>query len=283
MGYIRLAAAIAWSKTMTDMFGSWTNRIIVAGFSLLSGALAYFWAIYSEQDAPEQVLFVIPIGAAAAAAMALIGFLVNWLCRVPYEQWVNAAQVVEAMRPAPVEPDPPDEVLAKQDLSDFVSGPLTQADKVVREAVRLSAYAFLDAWRDHPAGKLGWAGILSSLRPPKITPFLANPANIRGVSLDVVQASLLEALVEYRVGAHKLHEVVSGLTEHGLLKDSGGFFAKVREWRLLHDQVINRFEILREKAQFANLREAKTETYLADPNFDLGAFDLITRGTTDAG
>ncbi len=107
---------------------------------------------------------------------------------------------------------------------------------------------------------------------------LSDPSRLRGVPLDTAQEALLKALVEYRVRVHKLHEVVSGLIEHDRLRDSSGFFKAVQAWRPLHDTVISKFKELRQAAQFNRLREAKIETYLADPKFDVAVFDPIMSG-----
>ncbi|MEL7691087.1 hypothetical protein [Citromicrobium bathyomarinum] len=99
---------------MNDMFGTWTNRFIVGGFSLLSAVLTYAWAIHSQQESPEQALLVIPIGAAAATVIALVGFVVNCLCRIPYEEWaieLSARRRLEAQLDAPIDWVPLDDAI----------------------------------------------------------------------------------------------------------------------------------------------------------------------------
>lgn len=191
---------------------------------------------------------------------------------------VTLRQQVRELTPKPVmppPPEPPDVVNAKQALANFVAGPLTTADTAAREAVRLSAYAFNDAWKDHPAGKLGWAGILRSQRPPDLIPKLSDPAMLRWVSLDEVQKVLVRAIVEYRTRVHKLNEVVSGLIEHDRLRDFSGFFDRVRAWKAHHDDVVAEFEALRQTAQFGFLREARNEVYVVELKSNLEVFDEI--------
>lgn len=275
---------------MTDTFGTWTNCIKTSAAALMVGVLSYYRLTFDPEGTPNEVLWALLIGTVSWGTIAIVGFLVNWVWRVPYEQWavteVSLAdahqRIADLTRPPPAPPpEPADIISAKQAIANFVATPLAQADDAVREAVRLSAYNFKDAWSDHPAGKLGWAGILSSHRPPELIPMLSDPARLRGVPLDAAQEALLKALVEYRVRVHKLHEVVSGLIKYDRLRDSSGFFKAVQSWRSLHDTVISKFEKLRRTAQFDRLREAKIESYLADPKFDVAVFDPIMSGKTD--
>lgn len=195
----------------------------------------------------------------------VLGLLILWTAILTYHE-LRMGFVPVATR----KPDPPDVVLAKSRISDFIANELRAADMAVSEAVRLSAYAFMHAWNDTPAGKLGWSGILSSgLRRSEAIPKLTSMEWMRASSLPAIEQAFLGAIVEYRSKVHKLHEVVSGMVNHGRLQDHAGFFDVVRKWRPLHDTLLAKFRDLQRSPEFPAIRDADEKVYLNDPNFDL--------------
>lgn len=176
--------------------------------------------------------------------------------------------------------DQPDIVAAKSKILSLVGNQLRPATDAAREAVRLSAHIFKDAWPNHPAAELAWFGILDAIRVPKelaaLQGALQNTDVLRRTDVTTLERALLDAIVSYRVAVHRLQDVVSRLQEHGQLKDRHGFFAAVQVWYPTHEALVSEFVRLQADPTFKTIRKADVKDYLCDPRYDLKVLEPIT-------
>lgn len=99
----RIALKLAWEKTVTDLFGSW-GRITLSGFVGILLALAmYGLLVMLSRETPEDALLVLIVSPLVMVGVGVIGFLINWVCRIPYREWAlsaaNAANLEKRLSP----------------------------------------------------------------------------------------------------------------------------------------------------------------------------------------
>lgn len=94
MKNVRRALALAGRMTIADLFGSYGRLALSAVVGALLCVASYSaMRLFGQGDAWGELLPV-AVGPIVLISVASVGFFVNWLCRIPYLQWSDAASRV---------------------------------------------------------------------------------------------------------------------------------------------------------------------------------------------
>lgn len=97
MGKRRIALSLAWAKTVNDLTGSYSRAAVSSLVAVLISGGSYLVLSRLGRDAPIDALLPIVMGPAVLFSVGLVGLIVNWICRVPYQQWGNVEGRVAAL------------------------------------------------------------------------------------------------------------------------------------------------------------------------------------------
>jgi hypothetical protein len=171
--------------------------------------------------------------------------------------------------PKPPPPEPTDIVLAKQELSKFVTMFLIPASEAAQEMNRIAAYTARDIEPNSKLLLFVFLGVLGRGAMTHEVRALGNAEVVRRSNLSNLEEAVRQNLLNYYVCTNRVHDVTSLLTKPapGVLAGSGTLLEQMRKWLPLHQVMKAQLLKLAQLNQFPKLKEFCREGHFVQKEY----------------